>query len=35
MERVFVEDDGTARRTFDVDGFFPNDLESLSLGIAL
>lgn len=35
MERVFVEDDGTGRRTLDVEGFSLSDLEPFSLGSAL
>lgn len=34
MERVFVEEDGTGRRTLDVEGFSLNDLEP-SPGAAL
>jgi hypothetical protein len=30
MDRVFVDEDGTGRRTFEVDGFSRNDLEPAS-----
>lgn len=35
MDRVFVADEGTGRRTLDVEGFSLNDLDVSSFGEAL
>lgn len=35
MDRVFVADEGTGRRTFDVEGFSRNDLVLFSLSAIL